>query len=72
MKQQQPPPPPKVRVSDHRPKERTCLGCGKAFWSLGPGNRFCPKCAPLVAKKIAASSKQQLRTVRDTSPGALK
>ena len=26
-------------------KPRTCLRCGKAFDSTGPGNRICPKCA---------------------------
>jgi hypothetical protein len=25
-------------------KKRWCLRCGKKFWSLGPGNRICPKC----------------------------
>jgi hypothetical protein len=31
-------------LADHKPADRTCLGCGKAFASQGPGNRFCLKC----------------------------
>ena len=25
-------------------KQRTCLTCGKVFWSEGPWNRRCPEC----------------------------
>ena len=33
------PPPPSTAAW------RTCLKCGRKFWSEGPGNRICPKCA---------------------------
>jgi hypothetical protein len=33
-----------LTLADHQPKERTCLGCGKKFWSLGPANRHCAPC----------------------------
>jgi hypothetical protein len=58
-------------LSDHQPKERACLGlgCSARFWSLGPANRFCKKCAAVLIQKRATSSKQQLGTVRDMGLG---
>ena len=50
-----------------RPKrktERTCLGCGKAFRSTGPGNRLCSACR----NRNTSASKYEGRTI-DTSPG---
>lgn len=53
------------RVADYKPDWRTCLGmgCGKAFWSAGPGNRLCGRCAT-KAKDVYVSACES-RTVED-------
>ncbi|HUX00824.1 MAG TPA: hypothetical protein VMY35_07575 [Phycisphaerae bacterium] len=30
-------------------KRRTCLACGKSFWSEGPENRRCPRCTTALS-----------------------
>jgi hypothetical protein len=62
----------RLTMADDRPDWRPCLGppCNrKLFWSMGPGNRHCPRCDAVRLKKVATSSKQQLGTVRDTRAG---
>ena len=33
-----------------RTSKRTCLRCGRLFWSSGKGNRRCPQCVRHPAK----------------------
>ena len=58
----------KGRPADFKPKDRTCLslGCGRVFFSMGPGNRKCPKC--LARENDAGLSRRELEPTADHTP----
>jgi hypothetical protein len=50
-----------LRPADYRPDWRNCSECKVVrFWSLGPALRHCPRCKPIVERRRAGLSKQQI------------
>lgn len=56
-------------LADDRPDYRRCLGgCGKSFFSKGPGNRVCRKCVRVRAGN-AGLSRRQVEVFADVRRG---